>query len=76
MKKFIIGICVGMCGIPILQELTTLTLQWIEAFKIKPSIRILEGNADLMKYQGVTDEASAIGFDIPLEEYEDEETVS
>ena len=29
-----------------------------------------------MKYQGVTDEASAIGFDIPLEEYEDEETVS
>lgn len=76
MKKFIAGMCIGMCGIPILQELTTLILQWIEVCKIKPSIKILEGNADLTKYQDVTDDTSAIGFDIPLEEYEDEETVS
>lgn len=72
MRNFIIGMCVGICAIPILQELTTFILQWIEAFKIKPSMKILQGNEDLRRAEGVSDESSAIGFEMPVEESEDE----
>lgn len=31
---------------------------------------ILQGNEDLRRAEGVSDESSAIGFEMPVEEYE------
>lgn len=63
MKKYIAGIFTGLCIIPVLEELTTLALSWIEVAKIAPTRRTLKGNKDLMELQiEETEETSCIGF--------------
>lgn len=75
MKKFIAGILFYVMVIPILESLVEMILGYIETLKIENTKKVTKGNIDIMELQAQTEQSytNAIGFEVPSEEYYDEE---
>lgn len=61
---YILGMVSSIAIIPILEELTTVILSWVEYLKLKPSKLVLQGNKEIQELQAETEEVNtcAIGF--------------
>lgn len=72
MKKYVYGFLSGLIILPIIEALLDVAYQWIEVLKIKPTKIINQWNNEILKSNSDGDEISAIGFEIPSEELNDE----
>lgn len=61
---YILGMVSSIAIIPILEELTTVILSWVEYLKLKPNKLVLQGNKEIQELQAETEEVNtcAIGF--------------
>lgn len=72
---YILGMVSSIAIIPILEELTTVILSWVEYLKLKPNKLVLQGNKEIQELQAETEEVNtcAIGFHYnPETEFDDE----
>ena len=69
MRKFLLGVITVVCIIPILNEFVELVCTHLEALKIKPTKKVLEGQTELQELQEKLNPeyqaTSAIGFEVP-----------
>ena len=76
MKKFILGLATAIIAIPVAESFAEYLCTCVEALKMRPTEKVIKGNAELQKYQNAGVElAPCIGFAAPSEEeyYEEEE---
>ncbi len=55
---YILGMVSSIAIIPILEELTTVILSWVEYLKLKPNKLVLQGNKEIQELQAETEEVN------------------